>query len=95
MLGSFASRVMPFGLVNASGTFSDLMISIFRDLMGGAGSGIIVYLDDDLVYAAEHDSHIPVIREVLQRLRDVQLSASLDKWSFINPPGVYVGHVIF
>ncbi|KAG7667409.1 hypothetical protein KSW81_001140 [Nannochloris sp. 'desiccata'] len=76
--GHYEFRVMPFGLTNAPATFQKLMNSIFADSME---KFLVVYLDDILIFsktAEEHDKHI---RYVLDRLREHQLHAGLQKHS--------------
>ena len=53
---------MPFGLCNAPATFQSMMDNIFHDLLD---NGVIVYLDDILIYTDNVDKHIPLVQEVL------------------------------
>ena len=57
---------MPFGLKNAPSNFQALMNSVFGDLID---RGVLVYIDDILVYTRELDSHERLVREVFKRLR--------------------------
>jgi hypothetical protein len=57
--GLYEYTIMPFGLSNAPATFQNMMNHIFRDLLD---LGLIVYLDDILIYAKteeEHDCILP------------------------------------
>lgn len=56
---------MPMGLINAPATFQSLMNHIFMDLID---SGLLVYLDDLLIYAETEEEHDRIVREVLKRL---------------------------
>ena len=65
---------------------------IFRDLLDVF---LIIYLDDLLVYSKtkeEHDSHILL---VLKRLREHDLYAKLEKFSFGCNHVEFLGYVIF
>ena len=56
--GSFEFLVMPFGLYNASATFTPLMNNIFYEYLDDF---VIIYIDDILVYsktAEEHAEHL-------------------------------------
>ena len=55
--GLYHWRVMPFGLCNAQATFQSMMDNIFHDLLH---NGVIVYLDDILIYTENMEKHIPL-----------------------------------
>jgi len=46
---------MPFGLVNAPATFQTMMNKILREVFD---NGVVVYLDDILIYSGNMDDHI-------------------------------------
>ena len=74
--GLFEFTVMPFGLTNAPATFQDLMNHILRDLLD---HGVVVYLDDILIYAQTLEEHDRILRKVLERLREHNVVLSLEK----------------
>jgi hypothetical protein len=74
--GLYEYTVMPFGLSNAPATFQNMMNHIFRDLLG---LGLIVYLDDILIYAETEEEHDRIVTEVLKRLAANGLAISQDK----------------
>ena len=57
---------MPFGLCNAPATFMRAMNNLFADLLD---KGVVVFLDDILIYAATIEEHDRILREVFDRLR--------------------------
>jgi len=61
--GLFEFQVMLFGLTNAPSTFQDMMNHIFSDLLN---LGVIVYMDDILIYAKEDEEHDRLVEEVLK-----------------------------
>jgi predicted regulator of amino acid metabolism with ACT domain len=71
---------MPFGLSNAPATFQNMMNHIFRDLLD---LGLIVYLDDILIYAKTEEEYDCIIAEVLKCLAANGLAILQDKcfWS--------------
>jgi predicted mannosyl-3-phosphoglycerate phosphatase (HAD superfamily) len=71
---------MPFGLSNAPATFQNMMNHIFRDLLD---LGLMVYLDDILIYAEIVEEHDHIVMQVLKCLAANGLAISQDKcfWS--------------
>ncbi len=57
---------MPFGLSNAPGTFQRVMNNVFFKLLD---KGILVYLDDILIYSKTKEEHVQLLREVFALLR--------------------------
>jgi len=58
-------QVMPFGLTNAPSTFQDMMNHVFSDMID---LGLLVYMDDFLIYAKAEEEHDRRVKEVLARL---------------------------
>jgi len=54
---------MPFGLVNAPATFQTMMNEILREYLD---QGVVVYIDDILIYSETVEEHILLVRKVLQ-----------------------------
>ena len=57
---------MPFGLCNAPGTFQRVMNNVFFHLLD---RGVLVYLDDILIYSRTKDEHIALLKEVFALLQ--------------------------
>jgi len=74
--GLYEFQVMPFGLTNAPSTFQDLMNHVFSDMID---LGLLVYMDDFLIYAKTEEEHDQRVKEVLKRLRENRLAVSPDK----------------
>lgn len=64
--GHFEYLVMPYGLTNAPPTFQRFMNEIFMDLLD---EGVVVYLDDILIYAETIEDLRRLTKEVLRRLK--------------------------
>jgi len=56
---------MPFGLSTAPATFQRMMNTIFFDLLD---KGVLVYLDDVLIYSKTVDEHIRLLDDVFSLL---------------------------
>ena len=89
--GLYHWRVMPFGLCNAPATFQSIMDSIFHDLLD---NGVIVYLDDILIYSDNVEEHTLLVQEVLSRLDKAGLGVNLKKSSFHLGKIKFLGYII-
>lgn len=78
-LGLYEYTVMPFGLTNAPAVFQRLMNNLFKDLID---RGLLVYLDDLLIYGRTLDELRATTKEVLQRLKDHRFWVKPEKCSF-------------
>lgn len=56
---------MPFGLSTAPATFQRMMNTIFFDLLD---RGVLVYLDDVLIYSKTVEEHIELLDKVFTLL---------------------------
>ena len=88
-VGLFQFKVLPFGMVCASASFSRLM----RKLLGGMES-VENFIDDIIVYTATFLEHINVLREVFGRLRKANLTAKPSKCFLCFRSVECLGHVV-
>ena len=77
--GHYEYKVMPFGLVNALATFQAMMNTILREFLD---HGVVVYLNDILIYSKSLEDHRALIKQVLARLERQDLATSLKKSVF-------------
>ena len=89
--GLFEWNRMPFGLCNAPSTFQRLMERIF-----GAQhcQSLLLYLDDVIVFSSSVAQHMERLNAVLERLKQENLKAKLEKCCFFKEEVGYLGHVI-
>jgi len=89
--GHYQYRVMPFGLVNPPATFQTMMNEILREFLD---QGVVVYIDDILIYSKTIEAHIILVRKVLQKLRKYRMAISLEKSVFHVKKVDFLGYVV-
>jgi len=65
--GQYENKVMPFGLVNAPATFQSMMNKILCKFLD---QGVVVYLDDILIYSKTDAEHVAMVKKVLSPLME-------------------------
>lgn len=90
-MGQFEWCVMPFGLKGAPSTFQAIMNEMFFDLLG---NGVLVYMDDVLIYSDTFDKHLKLLKQVLQRLLDNKMFPKFSKCRFGVQSIEYLGYLI-
>jgi hypothetical protein len=98
MLGKYEFLVMPMGLQSAPGSFMRAMNLIFDDLIWDPNSrkdcGILVYLDDIVIFSQTEEQHMAILKEVLDRLRAHKLQCRFDKCTFAVTEVEYLGFML-
>jgi len=89
--GLYEFQVMPFGLTNAPSTFQDMMNHVFSDMID---LGLLVYMDDFLIYAKTEKEHDQRVKEVLARLQENRLAVSPDKCVWKTQEVEFLGYAI-
>jgi hypothetical protein len=89
--GLYEFLVMPFGLTNAPATFQGVMNTVFERLLH---KGVLVFMDDILVYSPTLQQHLQTLREVFTILRHQQVTLKRSKCTFAQQNLEYLGHVI-
>ena len=80
---------MPFGMQNAPATFQQIINHTIAGLEGCA-----VYLDDVVVYSQTFDDHMLRLRNLLNRLKEANLTVNLMKNEFCHAKITSLGHAI-
>jgi hypothetical protein len=89
--GLFEWTVMPFGLKNATSTFTQTMTEVFK---GFGDSFLKIFVDDLNVHSEEWQDHLQHLGVVLSRLREVNLKLNPSKCYFATGSVVFLGHVV-
>lgn len=89
--GLFQFRRMPFGLHNAPATWMRLLDSVIgHDLE----PHVFCYLDDIIIVTETFEKHLFVLDEIFKRLRDANITVSLDKCQYCKPEMLYLGYKV-
>jgi len=86
--GTFAYRIMSFGLCNAPATFQRCMMTIFHDIVERF---IEVFMDDFSVLESSFDACLHNLDLVLQRC-ETNLALNWEKCHFMIHEGIVLGH---
>jgi len=89
--GQYEYKVMPFGLVNGPATFQAMMNKILREFLD---HGVVVYLDDILIYSENLDDHIKLVQKVLDRHEQHDLAVSLKNSVFHQDQVEFLGFIV-
>lgn len=90
-LGFYECNRMPFGLKNAPATFQRLMQNVLGDLHL---RGVVVYLDDIIIYSKTEEEHMALLEQVFKRLREAGLKLSPKKCHFMRKQIKVLGHIV-
>eukprot|EP00253_Pinus_taeda_P005571 PITA_05571 len=89
--GTFAYRVLPFGLCNAPATFQRAVLSIFAELVHDS---VEIYMDDFTPYGSSFQEALSNLGKVLSKCIGMNLSLSPEKYEFLMTEGTILGHTI-
>ncbi|XP_060539362.1 queuine tRNA-ribosyltransferase catalytic subunit 1 isoform X1 [Pantherophis guttatus] len=92
-LGCFQFQVLSFELQEAPAVFMQLINEVLHEHLY---KGVLVYLDDIVIYSESMDDHVKLVRTVLKKLRAAELYAKLSKCEFhqskIDDLGYRISH---
>lgn len=89
--GLWKFKVMPFGLCNAPATFEWLIERVLVDI---PRTRCVVYLDDLLAHAADFESALKNLQDVLLAVRQAGLRLNPKKCHLFRRQTSFLGHVI-
>jgi hypothetical protein len=89
--GLYEYTVMSFGLTNASAYFIYLMNKVFMEYLD---KFMMIFIDDILIFSKNEEEHNKHLCLVLQKLRENQLYAKLNKCEFWLKEVSFLGHII-
>jgi len=89
--GLYDWTFMPFGLKNATSTFTRIMLEVFKDL----GSKFLkVFVNDLNVHNESWEEHLQHLNAMFYKLREVNLKLNPNKCCFVTNSITFLGHVV-
>jgi hypothetical protein len=86
--GLYEYQVMPFGLSNAPATFQRFIQHVLREYLDVC---CFVYIDDILIFSHTAEEHLTHLENILMKLREYSLKASLTKCEFFSSKVTFLG----
>jgi hypothetical protein len=86
--GLYEYKAMPFGLVNAPGTFQRFIQHVLREYLDVC---CFVYINDILIFSKTRESHLADLNKVLSKLQEHSLKALLLKCKFFLSKVTFLG----
>ena len=89
--GTFVYNRLPMGLLDAPTFFCYVMHTILGDLVG---KGVLIYIDDVILYSETFDEHLRLLALVLHRFRDWGMTVAAIKCDFFRRYIQFLGHIV-
>uniref|UniRef100_A0A2A4K615 RNA-directed DNA polymerase n=1 Tax=Heliothis virescens TaxID=7102 RepID=A0A2A4K615_HELVI len=86
--GRYKYLRLPFGINASSEIFQRVMMNLFGDL-----EGVLIFIDDILVYGPNESVHNERLHKVMQRARQVNLKFNKSKCKFLVSEVCFLGYV--
>ncbi|GKC07868.1 putative reverse transcriptase domain-containing protein [Tanacetum coccineum] len=89
--GHYEFQVMPFGLINASAVFMDLMNRVCKPYLD---KFMIVFIDGILIYSKNKKEYEEHLKSIMELLKKEELYAKFSKCKFWIPKVQFLGYMI-
>lgn len=89
--GLFQFKVTPFGLRNSAQAQQRLVDKLFGPELDPY---IFTYLDDFIVISPSFEHHVEILKTVLERLTEANLTVNLEKCQFFRTSIKYLGYIV-
>jgi hypothetical protein len=89
--GSYQYTIIPFGLNNAPTMLSRVVVVAFKDFIH---KFLEAYLDDWTIFKLLKD-HVEILRLMLEKCRQCQISLNIKKCIFGTPCGILLRHIVY
>lgn len=89
--GHYKFKVMSYVLTSAPATFQGMMNTILGPYLR---QGVLVFIDDILVYSPTMENHVTQLQQVLEIPKRHKLKIEQSKCAFAQRQLTYLGHII-
>lgn len=86
--GRYKFKRLPYGLNCSTEIFSKILIDTFSDIQG-----VVIFVDDLMIYAPDIETHNSILEKVLTRARSVNLKFNRDKCQFAKNEIKFLGQI--
>jgi len=90
-IGLYDWTIMPFGLKNATNTFTRTMSTIFKELRD---KFLKIFVDDLNIHSENWEKHLQHLDAVFFKLKEVNLKLNPSKCCFAAKSITFLGHVV-
>src|SRR5205807_8356273 len=87
----FEYKVIPFRLCNTPATFQNMIHEVLRVFLD---QGVVVYLDDILVYSETEEEYVKLLTKVFMCLAKYNLAVAVHKSVFHVPEVEFLGYIV-
>jgi Reverse transcriptase (RNA-dependent DNA polymerase)/RNase H-like domain found in reverse transcriptase/Integrase zinc binding domain/Chromo (CHRromatin Organisation MOdifier) domain len=91
--GSYEWLVMPMGLTNAPASWQRFINHILTPYLD-KDEGVVVYLDDVLIYTKTLEKHKKIVKAILDIFEQNELYVDIEKSQFHRHEVAFLGHII-
>jgi len=88
---AYMYKRLPMGVIDAPSFFCYVMYTVLGDLVF---KGVIIYIDDILIYSKTFEEHLVLVEAVLERLQRFGLTLSKKKCRWFRHKVEFLGHVL-
>jgi hypothetical protein len=89
--GHFEYTVMPFRLANVPATFQAMMNEVLKEFLD---QGVVVYIDDVLIYTKTLEEHHALMKRVLAKLQEYGLAIAPHKSVLHGKKVEFLGYIL-
>ncbi|KII74279.1 Transposon Ty3-I Gag-Pol polyprotein [Thelohanellus kitauei] len=87
--GFFKFKRLPFGISSAPSIFQNFMDTLLHGI-----NNVTCYIDDIIITGTDDKNHLQNLERVLNKLKEFNVTTSIDKCKFFQSEVKFLGHII-